>query len=71
MMLTGHFYADGGRQMGRKHPSGLYWVCTLISGCIIILGAWAARTAGSYDFWALGGAVVIAIVVWIVAFLAG
>jgi len=57
--------------MGRRHPSALYWACTLAAAVTAAIGAYAAEAAGTYDYWTLGGAVVVAIVIWLAGLVAG
>ena len=57
--------------MSRRHPSAIYWLCTLVAGVIAAFGAYAAKAAGTYDFWTLGGAIVLAAVVWVAGLVAG
>jgi len=57
--------------MGRRHPSAIYWVCTLAAAMTAAVGAYAARASGAYDYWTLGGAMVLAVVIWLAGLVAG
>ena len=57
--------------MGRRHPSAIYWACTAAAVAIAAFGAYAAKASGTYDYWTLGGAAILAVVVWLAGLVAG
>jgi hypothetical protein len=57
--------------MGRRRPSAIYWVCTFAAAVVAAIGAYAAKASGAYDYWTLGGAVVLAVVIWLAGLVAG
>ncbi len=57
--------------MGRRHPSRVYWVCTIVAGLTVMVGTFAAMATGKFDLWTFAGAVAFAVLVWLAGAIVG